>query len=565
VPKLRRAPSACQHSTTDVVEMLAKTIADRDSRLIAEARRLANPELTAWIDHWETLSRYTKLTGREYVTEIARLPPPPRLREALLPSDKRSREALYNAVETIRLSDPDWDNALTRVAWLEAIFTDGRVPLRAIRRELRDISERDWRWTPQPRPHDDREWPQWPTSLLHCAPDKLRVQHHFMLHAHIEELEAKIPGLDSGPMDVQAALARELERLDALKDPLPTDAQISRDEVISALRIGFVESFFPQSHDGNGQLDWTVLAPALEALGPTERNRLFKAVRRGIKLGERSAKLRHRHDMVDEFFRTAGVVSRAELAEKYLVWRAIANDLAANSDVRVFDPKNWRVADLRVEDPENWRVISGLSDERRLMTIANSEQEPITIIPAREPIKIKVPKEVRKKIRDAINKTRPKFHRGRKVSFDRTAAGAYVVRDDDGTPARPIHVVRDAHGTLKLATEKKFRTVRFYEKEKIPEYGTPLPCSRQLKQDAPERGGSAVRKLKKLLKGTSAIIIDTKTGRRVACDGRLILVRPSPAPSWGTGLFEPRYKTYKTVSPIAVDPWGPPPRDPWFR
>jgi hypothetical protein len=517
VPKLRRAPSACQHSTTDPVEMLAKTIADRDSRLLAEARRLANPELTAWIDHWETLSRYTKLTGREYVAEIARLPPPPRLREALLPSDKRSREALYNAVETIRLSDPDWDNALTRVAWLEAIFTDGRVPLRAIRRELRDISERDWRWTPQPRPLDDREWPQWPTSLLHYAPDKLRVQHHFMLQDHIEKLEAKIPGLDSGPWEVLAALARELERLDALKPALPTDAQLARDDVISALRIGFVESFFPQSHDGNGQLDWTVLAPALEALGPQERNRQFKRYRAGIKLAEE------------------------------------AHKRPPNAGADVLDPKNWRVVDRRFEEPKNWRVISGLSGERCLMVVPVSVDAPIAIIPTREPIKIKVPKAIRDKIRDAINKTRPTVMRGGKVSFDRTAAGAHVVRADDGTPER------------ETKREEKFRPVGFYEKEKVPEYGTPLPCSKRLKQDASERGGSAIRKLKKELKGTSAIIIDIKTGRRVACDGRLVLVRPSPAPSWGTSLFEPRYKTYKTVSPIAVDPWGPPPRDPWSR
>jgi hypothetical protein len=589
MPRLRRAPGAPRDSDTIPPEAsIGQFTRARELRRYARAHKLAYPELTAWICWFEIKKRHLLETGEEPI-----LPGFPRVPTELREGGHwRSREALHHVVGLIRSADADWVNSVVRVEWLEALFTDDRMPLRLIRRELSGISERDWSWPPRPWKWWSWKLPRWPASLLHQlrpsrsiqrtatsparAPDNLRAHHHFMLHAHIEALEAKIPALDTAPIEVQAALAREVLLLDALKGPLPTDAQIARDQVAETLRIGFVASFGPQSCDGDGQLDWTVQAVALERLGETERNKRFQAQRKGRHVAERGKRMPSPVEMVAEFYNSGTPdISGLELAHEYMFGRAFCPFKATRSqwlgsDVGVLDPNNWHVTDRRVEDPENWRVISGISGERSLMTVANSEQDPIAIIPTREPIKIKVPKEIRKKIRDAINKTRPKFHRAGKVSFDRTSAGAYVVRDDDGTPQRRTYVVHDAHGTLELPTEKKVRPCGFYEKEKIPEYGTPLPCSKNNKQDAPERLGGAVKALKKELKGSNAIIVDTQNQRWIACDGRMN-VRPrhnvdtssKDMQSWGAGFFEPSYRTFKTASPVPVDPWGEPPRDPW--
>jgi hypothetical protein len=168
-----------------------------------------------------------------------------------------------------------------------------------------------------------------------------------MLQERIEALEARIPLLDSAPLEEQAAVVHQIWALQKLQAPLPTDAQLLADATIQELRIRWRAQLARQRHDGNGGMNWQYLHCALTSLGRQERVRRFEKWRNGRLVA------------------------------------ASAHPKPRSSDVRVLNPRNWVVVEQngRLKWDDRSKTYKWLPAIAPIVRNA----PPIGIIPSRAP------------------------------------------------------------------------------------------------------------------------------------------------------------------------------------
>lgn len=221
----------------------------------------------------------------------------------------RFQGALHNTIANLRDADDEWVRAQYQVAGLEEVFASDRT--RVINREL--------------------------GKFVDDAPSRDLLEAK-LLQRWIEDLEAEIiPRF--GPFELWKRIdgTAKPKTLKALRQPPPTDAQLTAEEAIAELRIAWRNKFAPQSWDGDAQMDWAYQASVLESIVRPKRAELFREQQVGRQVAAKSRKK------------------------------------TKNSDVRVLDPKNWIVAEQM--------------GRRGCPTVAPliADAEPIQIIPTRAP------------------------------------------------------------------------------------------------------------------------------------------------------------------------------------
>ena len=344
--------------------------ADRATKLAAVAAALANPERNAWSNYWKIRLLDLMATGtgvrlipgqlvhvtaeprREWLSDHlftlvddlvvrARLEDGPvgdalrfiRDRElAELAADQgdehratSSLGRLNEAVANVRDADDDWISAQRRVIHFAAVSRND-VPIFA--------------YTSVP-------------AVARCGllptseGSEVAGLRESMLLERIEALEAKIPLLDSAPMEDQAAVVHQIWALQKLQAPLPTDARLLADATIQEFRFRWHAGWARQRDDGDGGMNWQYLNCALTSLGRQERVRRFKEWRKGRLVA------------------------------------ASAHPKPRSSDVRVLDPGNWVVVEQngRLKWDDRSKTYKWLPAIAPIVRNA----PPIGIIPSRAP------------------------------------------------------------------------------------------------------------------------------------------------------------------------------------